>query len=131
MKLKSDYFVGLFWLLIIILEIVVSFCSCSKDSPPPTDEYEYYEEVETYEEHVDSCYGDCEHVENEIQERIYDDELIDPDDIYDVEGVYTEDDLERVYWEGAYDGYIQGYGDCYYGKEQEQELDEYVDEDMF
>ena len=99
---------------------------CEDYSNQITDlEQEIEEEIETCERHNDYCDGHCDHIENEIDDRVYDGELIRSDE------ALNEDDLNDSYWEGVYYGYIQGYGDCYYGNAQEQELDEYVDEELF
>lgn len=112
----------LFYLLIIIITVIFNLTSCSNSQS---------EEPETYKSHIESCDGYCKHVEEAIEWRIDNEELADRDDIYSIEGVYSEDDVNDSYWEGVYYGYIQGYGDCYYGNAQEQELDEYVDEELF
>lgn len=112
----------LFYLLIIIITVIFNLTSCSNSES---------EEPETYKSHIESCDGYCKHVEEAIEWRIDNEELADRDDIYSIEGVYSEDDVNDSYWEGVYYGYIQGYGDCYYGNAQEQELDEYVDEELF
>lgn len=88
-------------------------------------EQELEEEIKTCKRHDDYCDGQCDHIEDEIDDRVYDGELISSYEALD------EEDLNDSYWEGVYYGYIQGYGDCYYGNTQEQELDEYVDEELF
>lgn len=88
-------------------------------------ENELEEEMKTGERHNDYCDGHCDHVEDEISDRVYDGELIRSYEALD------EEDLNDSYWEGVYDGYIQGYGDCYYGNKQELELDDYQDEELF
>ena len=94
-------------------------------------EQEIEQEIETCEGHNEYCDGHCEHIEDEIENRVYDKELIYRDLINETDGIYDDDDMEESYWEGAIDGYVQGYGDCYYGNEQEYEIDEYFDEHMF
>ena len=134
MKLKSSEGVGV--LIILIVYAFMLYNSGYNSAEEEIREALEYEEgsfydLETYEKHEDYCDGDCHHVLDSIESRIENDELIDRSNLFDQDGVFSEDDLETAYWEGAYDGYIQGYGDCYFGNEREQDLNEYVDENMF
>ena len=131
----------LIYLLAFIIFVIFYLSSCSVSGSEKPETYESHiencngncahvknfleEEIRTGELHDDYCNGQCDHVEDEIFDRVYEGELIRSDEALD------EEDLNDSYWQGAYYGYIQGYGDCYYGNDKQLELDEYVDEELF
>ena len=95
------------------------------------EEYEYLEEKYEYaeEEHAFSCDGSCEHVKESIENLIEEGELVEMDSVYDLYNVYSEDDIQKAYMEGMAEGYVQGYGDCFYGNKKELDISEYSDEE--
>ena len=94
-------------------------------------EYEHLKEKYEYaeEEHARSCDGSCEHITEVIEYLIDEGELVERDFIFDLYSVYSEDDLQKAYMEGMAEGYVQGYGDCFYGNKQELDISEYSDEE--
>ena len=44
---------------------------------------------------------------------------------------YSEEDLLQSYTEGLAEGYVQGYGDCFYGNKKELDISEYTDEEYY
>ena len=128
MKIKSDGSLIFF----VILIVVFSLASGKAERKAYNEGYAAaQEEYENYEEHIDSCDGNCDHVQNEIENLIYDDVLIYRDAVFEEDDIFDEDDMFDSYWEGAYNGYIQGYGDCRYGNKRELDISEYKNEDMF
>lgn len=107
------YVIGFF-----ILIVICAFASGKAENKAYDEGYadakEYYG---NYEEHVDSCDGSCDHVQYEIEDLIYDGQLIRKEDLYDTvrdsDDYYTDDQMQEIYW-GAYE---EGYEDCYYGYE--------------
>ena len=126
MKLRSDGSLIFFFITIIIFIITGQQDAYDEGYAAAVEEYSGYEE-----RHADNCDGSCDHVQNEIENLLDDDILIYRDDVFLEDDIYSEEDMDEAYWEGAYDGYIQGYGDCYYGSERELDIYKYEDEDMF
>lgn len=122
MKLKSDGSLAFFIVLIIVFSVLGGW---AEQKAYDEGYAAAKEEYGNYEHHTESCDGSCDHVQYEIEDLLYDGVLIRKDE------ALNEDDLEESYWEGAYDGYIQGYGDRHYGNERELDISEYKDEDMF
>lgn len=125
MKIKSDGS-----LIFFIILIVVFALSSGKAEQKAYDEGYAAAQAE-YEEEIDNCNGQCSHVQNAIENFIDDGILIYRENVFYEDDIYSEDDMEEQYWEGAYEGYIQGYGDRYYGNERELDISDYEDEHMF
>ena len=117
---------------VIVVIIVFNFLNYAMSEKAYDEGYEAAKEEYEYseEEHASSCDGSCEHVEESIQNLIGD-ELIEKDSVYDLDDDYSEDELLQSYTEGLAEGYVQGYGDCFYGNKKELDISEYTDEEYY
>lgn len=131
MKIRSDGTIVFVVIVIIIFSVInYSFSEKSYKEGYVAANHEFMEEhfTSSYE---DFCDGSCEHVKEAIENLIEEGELVDADSIFDRYNVYSEEDLQKAYMEGMAEGYVQGYGDCFYGNKKELDISEYSDEEYY
>lgn len=120
-----------FWMVIIYIVVTIFIIWIGLTIRHNGYEDGYAAAKMRYECSLDKCDGYCNHVQESIEKFIDDEEIIRRDNLFEEEGVYSSDDMDESYWEGAYDGYIEGYGDRYYGNKRELDLDEYENKNLF